>query len=115
MHLNGIELDCRQWLRVNAGNVLRVEALDGIEQTLAKGRAFKYEGINQDEIENGETHIVQKDFEEEAKNILAEQKSQLGKEASEGGGLGLPRVQTPNSFSSRGPDLVFATDCLTNF
>jgi hypothetical protein len=52
MHPNDIQLDYRQWLRVNAGNGLRVEVLDGINQTLANGRAFNYEGINQDEIEN---------------------------------------------------------------
>jgi hypothetical protein len=95
MHLNDIELDCRQWLRVNAGNGLRVEALDGIEQTLTKGRAFNYEGINQDEIENVQTHIAQEDLEQEAKNILAGYKTLLGKETSEWR-LKLAGAQTQN-------------------
>jgi hypothetical protein len=51
MQLNDIQLGCRQWLRVNAGYGLRVEVLDGINQTLAKGRAFNYEGTNQNETE----------------------------------------------------------------
>jgi hypothetical protein len=39
-----VESECRKWIEIHV--------LDGINQTLAKGIAFNYEGINQDEIEN---------------------------------------------------------------
>jgi hypothetical protein len=96
-HLNDIELECRQWLKANAGSGLKVDVLDGLEMTINKGKAvdfhLNFNLKSKRGIQNLHGRITQEDLEQELKEISADYEDQLRKGALEGG-LGLPQVKT---------------------
>ncbi len=94
-HLIDIEMECRQWLKANAGEGLRAEVLDGIQQTLMKAKSWESPTIFTDawrnKIENSSTQINQDVLKQEAREIMADFKAMQQKDVTDGG-LRLPSV-----------------------
>lgn len=83
LHLIDIERECRQWLRAQAGQGLRVEVLDGLRKTLEKGR--EYNGNIPRIEEDVGAKITQESLDQELVDITAEFEEMQNKSVFQGG------------------------------
>jgi len=83
LHLTDIERECRQWLRVQAGQGLRVGVLDGLRKTVEKG--WKYNGNIPSIEEDVGAKITQESLDQELVDITAEFKEMQSKSVFQGG------------------------------
>jgi len=94
-HLNDIEQECMQWLGKSAGNGSKIEALNGLKQTVTKGRQVTFNRTIKNlraNIENVEVQITQEDLNQEAAEIMRRFEILKRTDISEGG-LKMPRAK----------------------
>ena len=94
-HLNDVEQECMQWLGKSVGNGSKIEALNGLKQTVNKGKQVTYNRTIKNlraNIENVEVQIKQEDLNQEAAEIMRRFETLKKTDISEGG-LKIPRAE----------------------
>ncbi len=72
-HLNDIEQECIQWLGKGVANCSKIEAVNGLKQTVNKGKGMTFNRTIKNlkaNIENVEVHIKQENLNQKAAEIM---------------------------------------------
>jgi hypothetical protein len=115
-HLNDIELECRRWLKANAGSGVRVEVMDGLQNTLFQARGYDHPIVKggKEKIENPGTHMAQEDLEQINQAMVVEFEAHNQKDVSERGLRLQPVVFQKENLQRAVEVRVFSPDCLTS-
>jgi hypothetical protein len=115
-HLNDIELECRRWLKANAGSGVRLEVMDELQNTLFQARGYDHPIVKggKEKIENPGAQMSQEDLEQTNQAIIVEFEAYNQKDVSERGLRLQPVVFQKENLQRAVEVRVFSTDCLTS-